>query len=201
MFNSLSKKMLFVTVLLFLTLFCCFARVSYSPRIQFYGSSSFTCPTEDYLKISQGKMLPPVRTSVAYGTDIMALNFRIARFSFGTGLSVLYNTRSLVAGIQFLRPYTGIGIVNGFKYDFAGKCALDFKFRYFFCEYLPYNNRFDVIETEISPSIALVDNSRVNTSLYFPVAFTYKSDSVSMKVGIGLDVQVNFYLGAKHEEN
>lgn len=166
-----------------------------------YVDGSFTFPTADYLKTSPAGKLPSMRTSLELSADVMAANFRINNIEIGAGFSALYNTRSLIAGRNFLRQYSGFGFSIGAQYHFKGIFSLGGKFRYLFCEYRPFRNRFDIAEFEVLPGFDLTEKNNFELSITVPVKVCFKADSVSTKIGVGLDFQYDVVFGAKHEKN
>lgn len=194
-----NRKKLSLVLILLVVSFVLFAKSSYSPSIQGYTEGSFTFPTAEYLKVSQGRKLPPMRTSFNLCGDVMAANFKINDFELGAGFSYLYNTRSLIAGVNFLQSYSGLGFCIGALYHF-NDFSIGEKFRWLFCSYRPFNNRFDILEFETLPAFRVMDTNNFELSLTTPVTVCFKSDSFTVRTGIGFDFKYNLIFGAKNEK-
>lgn len=194
------KKTLLLVIILIFANCALFASISYSPSIHDYFGPSFTFPTAKYLKTSPMGPLPAMRTSFNAGVDVVPAGFTFNNVEIGLGFSFLYNSRSLAAGMNFLQSYYGLGASALVQYNFNKKFSLGLRGRYLFCRYGALNNRFNILEAEVVPSVCLIDKGFFKGLLTCPVIASFKADSISVRVGVGFDVKFNVNLGGGHEK-
>lgn len=180
------KKAVLIAFVIFLG-FSVFASVSYTPAIQIYAGGAFCCPTADYLKYSQGKKLPALRTSFNAGTDLLPLNFCSGQFEFGAGFSVLYVSNSLVAGIQYLRQYLAYGPAINFAFNW-NVFGLALKGRLLWARFVPLKDKFAAGEAEIMPFWKVTGDNSFRVKIILPLTVQFKKDAVTFRVSAGVDL-------------
>ena len=188
-------KKLIILALLLVVISTAFASVSYSPSVQGYIGGTFLHPTSKYLKTVQGKDSPFFRTSASAGFDALFVNFKFNKFELGGGMSFLWTSQSLAAGISVLQPYTGVGVVVGGERRFETGFGIGAKLRLMFCKNR-VKYKFDTMDLEVNPSYKFYDAKNFEISVITPVDFTYRNDSFSVRLHVGFDLQYNVLFGS-----
>ncbi len=196
------KRTLITVILAVFAASSVFAGFTYSPGIQGNLGASFCYPTADYLKSSQGKELPALRTSLYFDCDAMLANVVFdSNWEVGLGFSLQGTSESLAAGISILQPYMGMGAALAFNRNFENGFAIGLKARYLFCRFRPYNYKFNTVDIAAVPSYRFFRDSGFDILMVYPFTVSVKSDAVTFRLGVGFNVKYNIKLkGQKQAE-
>lgn len=182
------KKILFVSVLLVAIMSTSFA-FNYSPSFEGMIGGTFLHGTSSHLQTIQGKNAPYFRTSFYLNADFFPADFSFRRFSVGAGITAQYTGESLRAGNSVIQAYSGFGPVLKGVYFFSDRFNLGLKTRLMFNKNV-MKYRFDTFDVEILPILKLKNSGYFHISFISPVTFTYRNDSISVRLGVGVSVQL-----------
>lgn len=196
------KKTLITMLLALLVISAVSAGFTCSPGFQGTLGASFCHPTSSYLKTSQARDLPEIRTSFYADFDAMLATVRFDNnLEVGLGFALQWTSQSLAAGIHVLQPYVGSGVALTLNKIFnrEDKCfALGIKTRLMFCKYRPYNYKFNTIDIALVPSKRVFNDSNYDIFMICPVTFSKKSDAFTVRAGLGFNVKYNVRLNIEN---
>ncbi len=188
--RSLAKRTLVFILCLIAFLPPVFAlRMNYSPSASVFGGGTFLHGTSAHLQTVQGKDAPVFRSSYSFGGDILAARVSFRKWALGAGISAMYTSDSLRAGNSFMQGYFGWGPSLEGEFFFGDRFRLAMKTRLMFCKNT-MKYKFDVLDVEIVPSVKIKDVNSFRISLITPIDFTYRNESYSIRVHVGVSLQL-----------
>lgn len=194
-------KKLLVTVLLVIVISSAvFAEITYSPSVYGTVGGAFCHPTANYLKSSQGKELPKMRTSWYAGFDAMLLDVVFDNnWEVGGGFAMQWTSQSLAAGTHVLQPYLGMGLAIQTQNHLKENFYLGLKTRLLFCKFRPYDYKFDTLDLEVLPVLKSLEEKNFEIDMVTPITFSFKSDAITTRAGIGFCIKYNIKFNEEPE--
>lgn len=193
------KRLISTILILILCSSMLWASFLVRPSISFDAGSVFCCPTADYLKTYPGSTTiknPPVRTSayVCADFDLIRLGYKDSKNNWAVdisaGPSLIAVSQSLSYGQSVLKGYCGVGLKLASSFDFSKSFNLSLSYSFYDCSYSAQLSHFLVQKVEIRPSYRL-KTSLVSIALDAPVSVLFKSDSISILLGLGCTVDLD----------